>query len=165
VAGHDESPGGREAEVIEGVKIKRLKVIPDERGFLMEMMRDDDEFFRKFGQVYLSVVYPGVVKGWHYHKKQIDHFVIVKGMAKVVLYDTREGSATKGEINEYFMGDHNPILLVIPPLVLHGMKGIGTEPAYLVNTPTEHYVHENPDEFRMAPDDPSIPYDWSRKDG
>jgi dTDP-4-dehydrorhamnose 3,5-epimerase len=164
-AGHETSRSGREAEVIEGVKIKRLKVIPDERGLLMEMMRDDDEFFRKFGQVYLSVVYPGVVKGWHYHKKQIDHFVFVKGMAKVVLYDTRESSATRGEINEYFMGDHNPILLVIPPLVLHGMKGIGTEPAYLVNTPTEHYVHENPDEFRMAPDDPSIPYDWSRKDG
>ena len=151
--------------MIEGVKVKRLKVIPDERGFLMEMMRDDDEFFQKFGQVYLSVVYPGVVKGWHYHQKQTDHFVFVKGMAKVVLYDGREDSPTRGEINEFFMGESNPILLLIPPLVLHGMKGIGTEPAYLVNTPTEHYVAENPDEFRMAPDDPSIPYDWSRKDG
>jgi len=151
--------------VIEGVRIKRLKVIPDERGMLMEMMRDDDEFFQKFGQVYLSVVNPGVVKGWHYHKKQIDHFVIVKGMAKVVLYDTRADSKTRGEVNEFFMGEHNPILLVIPPYVLHGMKGVGVEPAYLVNTPTEHYVYESPDEFRMAPDDPSIPYDWSRKDG
>ena len=150
---------------IHDVKTKALKLIPDERGFLMEMMRDDDEFFQKFGQVYLSVVNPGVVKGWHYHKKQVDHFVIVKGMAKVVLYDTRESSKTRGEINEYFMGEHNPILLVIPPFVLHGMKGIGTEPAYLVNTPTEHYIYEGPDEFRMAPDDPSIPYDWSRKDG
>ncbi|MGH7730090.1 MAG: dTDP-4-dehydrorhamnose 3,5-epimerase family protein [Candidatus Eiseniibacteriota bacterium] len=151
--------------MIEGVLVKRLKVIPDERGWLMEMMRDDDPFFRKFGQVYLSVVYPGVVKGWHYHKKQTDHFVFVKGMAKVVLYDAREGSKTKGEINEFFMGESNPILLLIPPLVLHGMKGIGVEPAYLVNTPTEHYVHEDPDEFRMAPDDAAIPYDWSRKDG
>ena len=103
--------------MIEGVKIKRLKVIPDERGMLMEMMRDDDEFFQKFGQVYLSVVYPGVVKGWHYHKKQTDHFVFVKGNAKVVLYDNREGSKTKGEINEFFMGEYNPILLVIPPFV------------------------------------------------
>jgi len=91
--------------------------------------------------------------------------VIVKGMAKVVLYDTREGSATKGEINEFFLGEHNPNLLVIPPFVLHGMKGVGTEPAYLVNIPTEHYVREAPDEFRMAPDDPSIPYNWARKDG
>jgi len=151
--------------MIEGVRTKRLKVIADERGFLMEMMRDDDEFFQKFGQVYLSVVYPGVVKGWHYHRRQTDHFVIVKGMAKVVLYDTREGSKTKAEINEFFMGEQNPILLVIPPLVLHGMKGIGTEPAYLVNTPSEHYVHADPDEFRILPHSPDIPYDWDRKDG
>ena len=151
--------------MIDGVKVKKLKVIPDERGLLMEMMRDDDEFFQKFGQVYLSVVYPGVVKGWHYHRKQTDHFVFVKGMAKVVLYDGRDGSPTKGEVNEFFMGENNPILLVIPPLVLHGMKGIGTEPAYLINTPTEHYVYDQPDEHRVAPDDPRIPYDWSRKDG
>jgi dTDP-4-dehydrorhamnose 3,5-epimerase len=86
-------------------------------------------------------------------------------MAKVVLYDGRDDSPTKGEINEFFMGERNPILLVIPPLVLHGMKGTGTEPAFLVNVPTEHYVYESPDEFRVAPHDPSIPYDWSRKDG
>jgi dTDP-4-dehydrorhamnose 3,5-epimerase len=151
--------------MIHGVHVKKLKVIPDERGMLMEMMRDDDSFFQKFGQVYLSVVYPGVVKGWHYHRKQTDHFVFVKGMAKVVLYDSREDSPTKGEVNEFFMGENNPILLVIPPLVLHGMKGIGTEAAYLVNTPTEHYVYDKPDEHRVAPDDPSVPYDWSRKDG
>lgn len=151
--------------MIEGVKVKRLKVIPDERGLLMEILRDDDEFFQKFGQVYLSVVYPGVVKGWHYHKRQTDHFAFVKGTAKVVLYDSREKSATRGEVNEFFMGEHNPILLVIPPFVLHGMKGVGVEPAYLINTPTEHYVYDQPDEFRVAPDDPSVPYDWSRKDG
>ncbi len=151
--------------MIDGVKIKKLKVIPDERGFLMEMMRDDDEFFQKFGQVYLSVVYPGVVKGWHWHQKQTDHFVFVKGMAKVALYDRREGSRTKGEVNEFFMGEQNPILLVIPAGVLHGMKGIGTEPAYLVNTPTEHYVYDQPDEFRVDPNSKEIPYDWSRKDG
>ncbi len=151
--------------MIEGVKVKRLKVIPDERGLLMEMMRDDDEFFQKFGQVYLSVVYPGVVKGWHYHKKQTDHFVFVKGMAKVVLYDSREKSKTHGEVNEFFMGELNPILLVIPTYVYHGMKGIGTEAAYLVNTPTEHYVYGEPDEFRLDPHSKEIPYDWSRKDG
>ena len=143
--------------MIQGVLTKPLKVIPDERGWLMEMLRDDDPFFQKFGQVYLTVVYPEVVKGWHYHKKQTDHFVFVKGMAKVVLYDDREGSRTRGEVNEFFMGEQNPILLVIPPGVPHGMKGIGTEPAYLVNTPTEHYVYESPDEFRMPPHSPEIP--------
>jgi dTDP-4-dehydrorhamnose 3,5-epimerase len=151
--------------VIDGVRTKKLKVIPDERGFLMEMLRDDDEFFQKFGQVYLSVVYPGVVKGWHYHRKQTDHFVFVKGMAKVVLYDSRDGSPTKGEVNEFFLGEQNPMLLVIPPGVLHGMKGIGVEPALLINVPDQVYDYAEPDEFRVPPHDNTVPYDWSRKDG
>ncbi len=150
--------------MIEGVIVKKLKVIPDERGYLMEMLRSDDPFFRKFGQVYLTVAYPGVVKGWHYHKIQTDHFVAVSGMVKVVLYDQREGSKTRGEVNEFFMGEQNPILLVIPPLVVHGMKGIGTGPGMVVNCPSEVYNYENPDEHRFDPHDGSIPYEWERKD-
>lgn len=151
--------------MIDGVVVKPLKVIPDERGYLMEMFRSDDPFFEKFGQSYLTVVYPGVVKGWHYHKKQTDHFCAVKGMAKVVLYDDREGSPTRGEVNEYFMGEKNPILLRIPAGVLHGMKGIGTEPAMIVNVPSEVYRYADPDEHRVHPHDNDIPYSWERKDG
>jgi dTDP-4-dehydrorhamnose 3,5-epimerase len=151
--------------MIDGVIVKKLKVIPDERGYLMEMLRADDPFFQKFGQVYLTVAYPGVVKGWHYHKVQTDHFVAVSGMVKVVLYDQREKSPTRGEINEFFMGLHNPILLVIPPFVAHGMKAIGTEPGMVVNCPTEVYRYERPDEHRIDPHSGEIPYDWSRKDG
>ncbi|MFH1539544.1 MAG: dTDP-4-dehydrorhamnose 3,5-epimerase family protein [bacterium] len=146
--------------MIDGVKEKKLRVIPDERGFLMEMLRSDDPFFQKFGQVYLTVAYPGVVKGWHYHTKQTDHFIAVKGMMKVVLYDRREGSPTKGEVNEFFMGERNPTLLVIPPGVVHGFKAIGTEPAYLVNVPTELYNYNEPDEHRIPAHDNDIPYDW-----
>ncbi len=151
--------------MIDGVLVKPLKVIPDERGFLMEIMRADDPFFEKFGQTYLTVVYPGVVKGWHYHKIQVDHFCTVKGMAKVVLYDDREGSATRGEVNEHFMGEKNPIVLRIPAGVLHGMKGIGTEPAYIVNMPSEMYNHSAPDEHRVDPHVNDIPYSWDRRDG
>jgi dTDP-4-dehydrorhamnose 3,5-epimerase len=151
--------------IIDGVIIKKLKVIPDERGFLMEMLRSDDDFFRKFGQVYLSVAYPGVVKGWHYHKEQTDHFTVVKGMLKVVLYDQREGSPTKGEINEFFVGEKNPILIVIPPMVVHGVKGLGQEAGYLVNVPDKPYDYDNPDEYRIDPNGDEIPYDWDRKDG
>jgi dTDP-4-dehydrorhamnose 3,5-epimerase len=151
--------------MIDGVCVKQLKVIPDERGYLMEMLRADDPFYQGFGQVYLTVVYPGVVKGWHYHKLQTDHFVCVNGTAKVVLYDRREGSATNGEVNEFFMGERNPILLVIPNGVLHGMKGTGTEPAYLINVPTECYSYDDPDEFRVDPHSNDIPYDWAQKDG
>lgn len=151
--------------MIDGVKVKKLKVIPDERGFLMEMLRSDDDIFQNFGQVYLSVAFPGVVKGWHYHKKQTDYFTVIKGMAKVVLYDNRDDSPTHAEINEFFMGELNPILIVIPPFMLHGIKGIGNEPAYLINCPTETYNYDQPDEFRLPPHSDEIPYDWARKDG
>jgi dTDP-4-dehydrorhamnose 3,5-epimerase len=150
---------------IEGVIIKKLRVIPDERGFLMEMLRRDDDFYRDFGQVYLSVTYPGVVKGWHYHKLQTDHFAAVKGMLKVVLYDMREDSPTKGVVNEFFIGDKNPVLLVIPPFVAHGVKAVGNAPGYLVNCPDKPYDYDNPDEHRIDPHDGEIPYDWARKDG
>ena len=151
--------------MIEGVKIKRLKVIPDERGRLMEMLRADDEIFVRFGQVYMTTAYPGAVKAWHYHKKQFDHFVVVRGMMKVVLYDGREKSPTFREINEFFMGEHNPILLQIPPLVHHGFKCIGEAEALVINVPTETYDPRNPDEYRLPPHGGEIPYDWARKDG
>jgi dTDP-4-dehydrorhamnose 3,5-epimerase-like enzyme len=86
--------------MIHQVRTKDLRVIPDERGRLMEMLRTDDDIFLKFGQIYLTAAYPGVVKGWHYHKIQWDHFIVVHGMMKIVLYDSREGSPTRGEINE-----------------------------------------------------------------
>lgn len=151
--------------MIDGVVVKQLKVIPDERGRLMEILRSDDEFFTKFGQVYMTTGYPGVVKAWHYHKVQHDHFCVVKGMMKVVLYDSRPKSPTKGQINEFFMGEHRPILLRIPPLVYHGFKAVGTEEAILINVPTETFNYKKPDEFRVDPHKNDIPYSWDRKDG
>ena len=151
--------------MIDGVKIKQLKVIPDERGRLMEILREDDEIFMRFGQVYLTTGYPGVVKAWHYHKVQNDHFCVVKGMMKVVLYDARDGSPTKGEVNEFFLGEHRPVVLRIPPLVYHGFKTISQEEALLINVSTQVYRHDGPDEFRVHPHENDIPYKWARKDG
>ena len=151
--------------MIEGVSVRKLRLIPDERGFLMEMFRSDWDEFQKFGQTYLTAVYPGAVKAWHYHKIQTDHFVCVGGMAKVVLYDGRKDSPTHGEINEFFMGTLNPILLKIPPFVYHGFKGISQETALIVNVPTEVYNYATPDEYRLPAHTDDIPYDWARKDG
>lgn len=151
--------------MIADVKIKQLRVMCDERGALMEMLRNDDELFKGFGQVYMTSAYPGVVKAWHYHRKQWDHFVVVAGMMKVVLYDSRENSPTKGEVNEFFMGVHNPMLLQIPPLVYHGFKCISEHTATVINCPTEVYQYKDPDEYRVDPHKNQIPYDWSRKDG
>ena len=151
--------------MIEGVKVRRLRLVPDERGFLMELMRSDWEEFERFGQVYVTAVYPGVVKGWHYHKLQTDHFICIHGMAKVVLYDGRDGSPTHGEVNEFFMGQLNPIMLKIPKGVYHGFKGLGDEMTLIVNVPTEVYKYEDPDEYRLPAHTEQIPYDWARKDG
>ena len=149
--------------LIEGVKIKKLKVIPDERGRLMEMLRSDDELFIKFGQVYMTTAYPGVVKGWHFHKMQTDNMVVVKGMMKIVLYDSRKDSPTYKEVNEFFMGEHNPALLQIPNYVLHGFKCISEYEAMCINVPTEPYKYNQPDEYRVDPDSGEIPYNWERK--
>lgn len=150
---------------IEGVKTKLLRVIPDERGWLTEILRADErELFTKFGQVYVSATYPGVVKAWHYHKHQIDNFACVVGMVKLVLVDTRDGSPTKGAINEFFLGSQNPTLVQVPNLVYHGWKCISTDVALVVNVPSEPYHYSDPDEFRLEPHG-TLPYDWSRKDG
>jgi dTDP-4-dehydrorhamnose 3,5-epimerase len=151
--------------MIYGVIIKKLKVIPDERGRLMEIFRADDNFFEKFGQVYMTSAYPGAVKGWHYHKRQFDNMAVIKGMMKIVLYDSRKESATFGEINEIFAGIHNPVLVHIPPFVYHGFKCISEDEAIVVNTPTEVYNYQEPDEFRLPAHNSNIPYDWNRKDG
>jgi dTDP-4-dehydrorhamnose 3,5-epimerase len=151
--------------LIDGVTVKPLRVIPDERGYLFEMLRSDEPIFQKFGQTYVTAIYPGVIKAWHYHKKQTDHFVCVHGMAKVVLYDDREDSPTRGLVNEFFMGERNMVLLVIPRLVWHGMKGVGTDTTLIVNTPTEPYSAAEPDEYRKPYDTPDIPYDWALKHG
>ena len=151
--------------VIEGVKTQKLRVIPDERGWLMEILRaDQPELFGGFGQVYVSATYPGVVKGWHYHKLQLDNFACVAGMVKLVLVDTRAGSATEGVVNEFVIGSLNPMLVQVPKLVFHGWKCIGSEVALVVNVPTEPYRYDEPDEYRLEPHG-TLPYDWSRKDG
>jgi dTDP-4-dehydrorhamnose 3,5-epimerase len=151
--------------MIKGVIQKKLKVISDERGFLMELLRADDEFFDTFGQVYMTAVYPGVVKGWHYHQNQTDYMACISGMIKLVLYDGRKDSPTYQEINEFFIGDKNPELIKILPGIYHGFKGIATQPALIINTINPPYNHEKPDEFRLAWDSPEVSYDWSLKNG
>lgn len=150
---------------IAGVEIKPLKPIVDERGFLMETLRADDPIFKGFGQAYVTTVNDGVVKAWHYHENQIDNFICLVGHIKLVLYDCREDSPTYGVINEFFIGERNPMLVQIPTRVLHGFKGISAPHALVLNLPDKAYNYENPDEFRVDPHENDVPYDWARKDG
>lgn len=151
--------------MIDGVVVKTLRVIPDERGRLMEMLRCDDQVFDKFGQVYMTTTYPGVIKGWHYHKLQSDNIVVVRGMLKIALYDGREDSPTKEEVNEFFAGEYRPILVHVPVGVYHGWKCISETEAIVINVVSEPYRYDNPDEYRLDYDSPEIPYNWDIKMG
>ncbi len=150
--------------MIDGVKLKELKPIPDERGRLMEILRCDDDIFKEFGQVYITTIYPGAVKAWHYHKKQTDSIAVISGMVKIAIYDSREESTTRGNLKEIFAGNHNPVLVQIPPRVYHGLKGIGEEETVVVNVPDYPYDSDSPDEYRIDPHENDIPYDWGRED-
>ncbi len=157
--------------MIDGVVVKKLKVHVDGRGFLMELLRSDDPIFRQFGQVYITGCKRGVAKGWHYHKEQTDHFVCVLGRALVVLVDLREGSPTKGQVEEHILvapgaefpagrpGDTS-ILLRIPPLVVHGFTALDCPEARIVNTPDILYRYDQPDEYRHPWNSADIPYRW-----
>jgi len=147
-------------DLIKDVLVRQLKIFPDERGFLMEMLRTDWPEFMEFTQSYITACYPGVYKAWHYHKKQWDHFVCLGGMSRIVLYDARTESPTFGKVNTFHLGHLNPILLRIPPLVYHGFTAEGQQTALMVNFPTQLYNYKDPDEFRAPHNDPAIPYDW-----
>jgi dTDP-4-dehydrorhamnose 3,5-epimerase len=157
--------------MIEGVKTKELKSIPDERGFLMEMLRCDDEIFEGFGQVYITGCKRGIAKAWHYHREQTDHFVCVWGRSLVVLYDMRKESATFGAIEEYILEAPPPcnsqpstldaqLLLKIPPMVVHGFAAADCDEARIINVPTLPYRYKSPDELRFPWDSKDIPYTW-----
>ena len=147
--------------MIDGVLIHPLRQIPDERGKIIHMLRCDDPHFERFGEIYFSVVYPGVVKGWHLHKRMVLNYACIVNMVKFVLYDEREGSPTRGQLQELFIGEANHLLVRVPPGVWNGFKGIGVGPSYVANCAT---LPHDPDEIvRRDPGDNHIPYDWGLK--
>lgn len=148
--------------MIEGVSVKKLKIIPDERGRLMEILRNDDAVFSKFGQVYMTTAYPGVVKAWHCHRRQDDNFTCVHGRMKLGLYDARKNSKTYKEVNEFIISLDEPMLVTIPKLIYHGFKCISDCEALVINTVTRPYDYKNPDEYRVDAYDNDIPYDWRK---
>lgn len=147
--------------MIEGVLIKPLRQIPDERGKIMHMLRVDDPHFEKFGEIYFSVVYPDVIKGWHLHTKMTLNYAVVSGMIKLVLYDAREESPTKGELQELYIGEDNYALVRIPSGIYNGFKGIGVEPAIVANC--SDIPHDLEEIQRVDPFSKDIPYDWDLK--
>jgi dTDP-4-dehydrorhamnose 3,5-epimerase len=144
--------------MIDGVQIVPLDRIPDERGTVMHMLRRSDPHFIEFGEIYFSSVYPGVIKGWHKHREMTLNYACIHGRIKLVLFDDREGSPTKGEIMEIFLGPDNYSLVQIPPGLWNGFKGMGDSAAIVANCAT--HPHDPRRSIRLDPFDNHIPYSW-----
>lgn len=158
--------------MIEGVKIKKLKVWQDKPdlkqpnvkpGFLMEVLRSDEGLLQKFGQTTFTVAYPGTIKAFHWHKKQDDLWFVATGKAMIVLHDLRKNSKTYGKTQVIYAGKDDYKLIVIPAGVAHGYKVVSNEPVLLFYHTTEPYNAKNPDEERIAYNDPKIGFDWKKE--
>jgi len=144
--------------MIEGVSVTNLKQIFDERGKVMHMLRNDSPNFSQFGEIYFSCTYSGAIKAWHLHKEMTLNYAVVHGSIKFVLYDDRDDSSTKGEVQEIFISPENYKLVTVPPGIWNGFKGIGGQTSVVANCST---IPHNPNEIaRKKYNDKTIPYDW-----
>ena len=149
--------------MIDGVVVTPLRQIVDERGKVMHMLKADAPHFQAFGEIYFSCVHPGAIKAWHLHHRMVINYAVPVGKIKLVLYDDREGSPTRGELMELFLGPDHYHLVTVPVGVWNGFKGIGTETALVANCAT--IPHDPAEIVRMDPFSPTIPYDWALRHG
>ncbi|OHY73455.1 dTDP-4-dehydrorhamnose 3,5-epimerase family protein [Priestia aryabhattai] len=150
---------------IKGVKTKKLIKHCDDRGFFAEVLRDDDNLLSNFGQISWSTSYPGIIKAFHYHEYQDDIWFFPSGNVRVVLYDLRENSSTRGQTDIYYMGENNPIILLIPKNVAHGYQVLGGKAATIIYCTTKSYNSIQPDEKRIPWNDKTIAFNWEIKHG
>lgn len=149
--------------MIDGVLVHPLKQIPDERGKVMHMLKATDPHFERFGEIYFSMVFPGVVKGWHRHSRMTINYAVVRGTIKLVLYDDRPKSPTRAEVQELFVGESQYCLVKVPPMVWNGFKGVGVEPALVANCAS--IPHDPAEIERLDPFSDRIPYVWDLRHG
>ena len=145
--------------MIEGVKVVPLKRIPDERGTVYHMLKRTDPHFIEFGEIYFTTVYKDVVKGWHRHREMTLNYACIFGRIKLVLYDDRAVSRSRGDIMEFFLGPDDYSLVQIPPGVWNSFKGMSEPHAIVANCcthPHDPALSERVDPFRN-----DLPYDWS----
>jgi dTDP-4-dehydrorhamnose 3,5-epimerase len=148
------------SKLICGVVVTALKVLPNEKGRLMEVQRADDPEFPGFGQVYVTQSHANVVKAWYRHRVQVDQIAVITGHIRLVLFDDRPDSSTQGAVNDLIIGELAPQLVLIPPGVWHGFKAIGDQGAFLLHLNNKPFRSEAPDEEKRPANDASIPYSW-----
>ncbi len=149
-----------QSDLIVGVKVTPLKLLPNERGRLMEIQREDDPLFPGFGQAYMTSTFPNIIKAWYKHSEQIDQIAVISGMLKLVLYDNRKDSVTYGKVNTIFLGELAPKLVQIDPEIWHGFQAIGQKEAMAIHLNSIAFKHDETDEERLPSDSPLIPYKW-----
>lgn len=149
--------------MIEGVEMFPLKRIQDERGMVMHMLKNSDPHFQRFGEIYFSVIYPGVTKAWHLHSRMTINYAVVAGNIKLVVFDQRPDSKTKGQLQEIYVGQVNYQLVRVPPGVVNGFTAVGGEKAIVANC--ADIPHDPGEITRIDPFTPTIPYDWQLKHG
>ena len=147
--------------MIDGVQIIPLKRIPDERGTIMHMLRATDPHFQQFGEIYFSTIYKDVIKGWHHHREMSLNYACIFGRIKLVLFDDRDTSSTKGELMEIFLGPDNYSLVIIPPEVWNGFKGMSDPLSIVANCCT--HAHDPSRSSRLDPFNNHIPYSWTAR--
>ena len=151
-------PDQTAASTIDGVRVVSLRRIPDERGTIYHMLRRTDEHFIEFGEIYFTTIYRGIVKGWHRHRLMTLNYACIAGRVKLVLYDDRADSPTQGTLMERFLGPDDYSLVVIPPGIWTGFKGM-TDEAIVANCAT--HPHDPSNTERIDPFGGAIPYDWA----
>jgi dTDP-4-dehydrorhamnose 3,5-epimerase len=149
--------------MIDGVEIFPLRRIQDERGMVMHMLKESDPHFQKFGEIYFSVIFPGVIKAWHLHSRMTINYAVVVGNIKLVVYDQRLESRTRGQLQEIYVGQVNYQLVRVPPGVVNGFTAVGSEKAIVANC--ADIAHDPSEITRIDPFTPTIPYDWALKHG
>ena len=144
--------------MIQGVEITPLKKISDNKGSVMHMLRNDSKVFKEFGEIYFSITNSNSIKAWRKHKEMTLNYACIQGVIKLVLYDDRKSSISKGKFQELVLSTDNYFLVTVPPLVWNGFKNICLSESILANCSTIPYRDD--EIIRRPKDHPEIPYQW-----
>ncbi|MFN7915310.1 MAG: hypothetical protein U0Q55_08215 [Vicinamibacterales bacterium] len=149
--------------LIDGLVIKEVRSVPKGNGVLTEVYRRDWQLDEApVQQVFEVRLVPGGISAWHAHAHTTDRLFITGGLARLVFYDNRDNSPTKGLVTELKFGEHRPALVVVPPRIWHGIQNIGADTLRILNLVDRAYDYEAPDHWRVRPDSPDIPYAFPR---
>jgi dTDP-4-dehydrorhamnose 3,5-epimerase len=147
---------------IDGVSVREVRHVPRDHGVITEIFRPEwDPTGLPVVHIYQSRLYPGALGAWSCHQRSTDRLFVNQGQLKIVLFDGREGSKTRGFLMEVHAGDARPSLIVVPPGIWHGLQNLGSTDALILNCPTEAYDYKDPDHYRLAYDSAEIPYTWN----